>query len=349
MEDPNKQPVAIDLVTEGPPILEEEEERFALTAISSDVNLEEALKNAERALQYIDSLRGFVLQRTKPFDWTNQSGNPYLGEAGVTRFGAAFKMFHEDIDCWIVDAEGNRRNIKEKNAFQGTPRIIMFDGVVGSQLLGLKAKFEGGAKLDDGLWSQDDYLDYMKKAKANFVGRAYRKLLGLQNMTWEELTPFGITRDNVQTVNRLTTAKADTEQAKELWGILLEMNDGDPVKAEDYLEKFTTSDKYKGKRKPSQLTEKQMAWVAPKIKGEYYKKFPDKKPKNGDAKSPQTEAQAFDAFILSVKVLADKLGEADFKMLLVEEGITAVEKIPPEARGKFLFKLNKKIEQKGGK
>ena len=196
-------PTAVDVEElDMPPVQEDQHEEFSILKIEGEKDLKAALERMDAALSYIDQVRNFVMKRTKPNDWTDQSGNPYFGESGCNRFMAPFQFFEKDIDSWTVDAQGIKRGFNEKNVFEGEIRLIMFRGVIGSKLLGIEASFEGGSRLDDGFKSKDDILFYSMKAKANWRGRGFRKVLGMENLTWADLAAAGIKQADVKKVER---------------------------------------------------------------------------------------------------------------------------------------------------
>lgn len=323
------------------PALGEEHERFSITKIPTDEALKQAFAAVDNSLKYIDKVRELVLIRTKPNDWTNQSGNPYLGEAGLQRFRAVFQIFERDVVGYTIDAQGRRRKFTEEKAFDGDIKFIIYEGTMGSTLLGVEATIEGGSALEDKFRTKDDVLFYSKKAKANWVGRGLRKLLGLDNLTWDDLAKVNITKENVKAVERSTTDRPESDDMKKLWQYLLDLNEGNTTKAEDYLEKLTTSEQYKGKRRPSRLTDGQMKWIFPKVKTEHKTKFPEKHvdEKNG---TPATSSK----FLDSVKLFADKLGEAEFKSFLYEKGLDDVSKVPQSEQNKLLVELKKRVEER---
>lgn len=331
------------------PIQEDEHEEFSVLKIGSERDLKAALDRMDSALTYIDQVRSFVIKRTKPNDWTDQSGKPYFGEAGCNRFMAPFQMNERDVESWTIDDQGIKRGFGEKNVFEGNILFIMFRGIIGSKLLGIEASFEGGSKLDDGFKSKDDILFYSMKAKANWRGRGFRKILGMENLTWEDLAAGGVKRDQVAKIDRQTTAKADSKTAAEVWEMLLELNEGDPNKAEDYLFKMTDQPpKFPGKRRPAHCSEKALAWIGAKIRSEYHAKFPDKKPAagatpgdgNGGAHPPD------DAFRSSIENLQKLVSKDDYLAVLKEFGVGDAVEVSAAKRNAFLTTLSSK--RKGG-
>jgi hypothetical protein len=328
--------------------LELAEGGFKLLAIANEKQLDEALAMAKNALAYVDKLRTFCLERSKPNDWTNQNGNPYLGEAGCNRFAAPFGMYERDIECFTIDADGSRKSVDDKRPFEGNITVIFFKGVFGSKLLGYEASFEGGANLDDGFKTKDKILFYSQKGKANLRGRAYRKILGMENLTWNELEPYGIKPDSVKMIERVTTQKADTEEAKELWNILLELAGGDTKAAEDLLFNKTENKEkgYAGKRKVSQLTANAMAWILKSFKEELTKK-------KGGSVAPATPPAPSgsgngkpESFEDSVKDLKSKLSQDEFEGVLQVFGVMNETHITEAQRAPFLVQLKKRVALK---
>jgi hypothetical protein len=318
---------------------------WLVTGLKDDKELEKLVSEADRRLRFVDSMRDLIAKRTKVNDWLNQNGNPYLTEAGLSRFRAAFGIYEKDVTSYTIDAEGNKKSISEVNVFSGDIRFIMFTGIVGSKLLGVDYSYEGGSRLEDGFKNKDDILFYMQKAKANWNGRALRKLLGMENFSWEELEKYGIKKDMVRTIERISTQKVDTEKAKELHNLLLELNEGDVKKAEDYLESLTKSDKYAGKRRASQLSEAQINWILPKIKNELNKKFPDKKVDKSvdDVVSGNASEQKF---LDTVKLLVEDIKEEDFLSFLYENNINDWTKLTGQPRNKFIIELKKYVAER---
>jgi hypothetical protein len=331
--------------------LELNEGGFKLLSIADEKKLVEALALAENALKYVDKLREFCLARSKPNDWTNQNGNPYFGEAGCNRFAAPFGMFERDVESYTIDAEGNKRSVNEKKAFEGDIKFIFFEGIFGSRLLGIEASFEGGSKLDDGFKSKDDILFYSQKGKANLRGRAYRKMLGMENVTWDELEKFNIRPDSVKKIERVSTTKAESEDAKKLWDILLELAGGDVKGAEDLLFNKTNSEKYKGKTRPSALSEKAMAFLLPFFEGELKKKGGSVKESVSAAPPAPNGAgnEKPESFESKVKELKVKLTQDEFEGVLQVFGVMNESKITEAQRAPFLVQLNKRVDMKGVK
>lgn len=330
-----------------------EQEEFSLLKIGSEKEFTEALTKVDNALKLVDQLRGFCLQRSKPNDWLDTGGNPYFTDAGCNRFRAPFGMYEQGVKMWTIDSNGIRKEINERTVFEGEIDFIFFEGIIGSKLLGVEASFQGGSRpsKEDAFRSKEDILFYIQKGKANWNGRGFRKLLGLENLTWDDLSNAGINREKVRRVEYLTTEKGNPKDAKKLWDMLLELNDGDPTKAEDYLFNLTNSDQYKGKRRPSQLTAKQIPWITKKVQAEWEKWFPEKVSQESKAEpAPANGVKVTDdSFQKSIANLKAHIEEKDWADLLAKFHIQDVVEIAIDKRNTFLLELGKAAHKKGGK
>lgn len=348
-----------------PPVIahdEFEQEAFALIRIGTRDELDKALVAVEARLEFVDKLRTFTLRRTRATDWSIQSDarkgtkRTYLGESGVQRFRAAFGMYEgkmqsdgstiSDLSSYTVDSAGARRDRTSAKFFEPPISFIWFEGTVGSKLLNVEAWFQGAVKVEEGFWSKDDIHNFYKKAQANFIGRAFRKLLGLENISLDELKTAGINIDDIPSIDRVTTEKAASADAVELHKMLLALNEGNPKKAEDYLFAMTNSDKYKGKRTASSLTDNQMKWILPKVRSEHDAKFPEKAAERTAAvaeQSTQTSAQSSSEsntkFQQSVAGVAKTITEADYAAVCAEYAIQDIAEIAVDKRNAFLLSL----------
>jgi hypothetical protein len=319
------------------PATETEDRGFQLLKIGTPQEFEAALAKVENALKLIDKLRGFCIARTRANDWLNQSGNPYLTESGTNRFAAPFQIYEEEVTAWSVDDQGIKRDIGEKQMFQGNIRFFFFRGIIGSKVLGIEASFEGGSSLEEGFQDKDDLLFYFQKAKANWRGRGFRKLLGLETVTWDEILKLAnIKQSDIRSVDRISTAKAETDEMKKCWDLLLELGDGDAKKAEDILFTITDSEKFPGKKRPSQLSAKQMAWVLPKVEREHKLRF--------GQKEQVDETTEKDQFLAYVNAVTPKLDEPMLKSLLKQVGAARIETVPSEKRQEF-YKEYKRLSE----
>ncbi len=255
-----------------PEVIEKTEIKAIETFPMEDID--KKLANVDKVFELLGKLRKFALKHLSPKSVTNEGGNPYITESGVNVFDSPFGIYEKDVSGIVVKDNGTQIPIEDQNAFTGTIECIIYKGTVGSKTLGIEASFEGGTYFgeteagakDRKFHDKEDYLWFSKKAKANWRGRARRKLLGLDNITWDELKDYGITTENCTTVSRKSTQNAQTPEQtdkenklrSELVAMLKEFITDTKVlsdKLED-LTKFKGSDgkEVQGIRDPKQLT-----------------------------------------------------------------------------------------------
>lgn len=332
--------------------MEELEGRFDLIKIPNDEELTKAIENMKRALTYIEFVQNAVIARSKPGDWVLRDGKPYFTEAGCNRFRGPFRIyFKKDLQSWTIDAQGNRREISDRNVYEGDVRFIFFAGTAGSALLGSEGYFVGGARLPEpgekGFWDKGDILNYTKKARANYDGLVIRKITGMENLTLEDLKAQGVDVSKIEKVEYVKTEKADSGEAQELWNWILDLNDGDVKRAEDYLFKLTDNPekKFKGKARPSQLSAGQMKWIRPKVHDEWKKKFPEKAKETKAPESNAAASQTNDGFLKSVQVLRPKISDDDYAEILNSFGVMKPEEVQAEKHNDFLRSMSKKVKE----
>ena len=223
-------------------------------------DIDKKLANVDKVFELLGKLRKFALKHLSPKSVTNENGNPYITESGVNVFDSPFGIYERDVSGVVVKDNGVQVPINDPNAFSGVIECIIYKGMVGSKTLGIEASFEGGTyfgeteagQKDRKFHDKEDYLFFSKKAKANWRGRARRKILGLDNITWEELAEYKITPDNCTTIARRTSQatpatpeqqEKDNNMRMEITAMLSEFITDIKMRS-DKLEEFT---KFKGR------------------------------------------------------------------------------------------------------
>lgn len=238
-------------------------------------DIDKKLANVDKVFELLGKLRRFALKHLSPKSVTNEGGNPYITESGVNVFDSPFGIYEKDVSGIVVKENGVQVPIEDSDAFSGVIECIIYKGIVGSKTLGIEASFEGGTYFGDTdagqkdrkFHDKEDYLFFSKKAKANWRGRARRKLLGLDNITWEELKQYNITPDNCTAVNRKSgtatpkTAEEVSDENKLRSDIQTMLSEfiKEPAGMSNQLEEFTAftgkdGNKVPGVRNPKDLT-----------------------------------------------------------------------------------------------
>ena len=158
------------------------------TALEIQMDSQKAISRLHSINQVIDGAVKVSLQRTNPKDWVRMGERLYLQGSGALKLRAIFGIYFR-----------NREVTKE--VYQDGSYGFLVTGIVGSKLLDslygeVTLDIEGGRSSKDPFFTkgnrEPDPLDVRKAALTNFEVRAITALLGLGNMTEQDLTKNGI-------------------------------------------------------------------------------------------------------------------------------------------------------------
>ena len=185
--------------------------------ISQDLVLEEpiplvpkdALDIIEIRNKAFEKVLSVAISATGAADWVDMQGKPYLQGSGAEKVARRFgiRWFDAEIQREDLEDESGKYyiyTVMGKSSF-GDREIIEAIGTCSS-----RDKFFGreGGKLKK---IQDvDLPNIKKKAYTNFIVNAVTRLLGLRNLTWEELEKFGIRKSGKTAVRFATKTETPT-------------------------------------------------------------------------------------------------------------------------------------------
>jgi hypothetical protein len=268
---------------------DEEVQSFPVQLIPASggvVNLEEAVKNAEKYLEFQDRIRKAAIKLTSLQDWIDEGGKPYCQWTGTSKianaFGVTYKIENilpeknsdehgEYVDYTAVGmVKWNGREVPEVGT--GSTRDPFFGK-------------KNGVRIP---LSEIDRTDIKKKALTNFLNRGIKDLIGL-SFTWQEIetiTEGRITQEKVKAAGGGVSfdkkpGHTDSAEAKDyrekIRTMLIDMCGGDTESAKLALVKYTSfKDKTSGKEVPGKdnvkyLSDKAAEVTYHKIKEEYEK------------------------------------------------------------------------------
>jgi hypothetical protein len=236
-----------------------------------DDALIEAAANAEKRIEAVKKIKAISLRVTNPQDWVDEGGKPYLQVSGGQKVARVFGIsWRIDQPIFIIDEDGHFR-YEYKGYFSMGNIEIEVIGIRSS-----KDPFFRGSKENPKPPSEIDKGNVQKSALTNCVGNGITSLLGLKNLTWEDLTDAGISRDKTNSVS--FSKKEMTEESKgqrdEIQKMLNEMFNNDPAKVSEALEKITSfpgkdGKTVKGKSRIEDLSEKAIGPNYGKVKKLY--------------------------------------------------------------------------------
>jgi len=166
---------------------------------------------AEKRLEAMGKIKRMSLKMTNARDWTDQGGKPYLQVSGAEKIGRLFGI------SWRIDEPSFE--IEEGGHFGYTYKGYFTLGGATIEAIGTRSskdrffsKYKDGAELPV---SAIDRGDVKKAAYTNLLGSGITRILGMRNLTWEELAEAGIIQDKVSKVSFKKNGKADAPIASE--------------------------------------------------------------------------------------------------------------------------------------
>ena len=158
-----------------------------------------ALANFERREALFKKVLQVAISATTPKDWVNQDGKPYLQSSGAERVAMRFGVVISDINQVkedYTDAKGTYYVIKT------TGRASFGQGEITAIVTcSSRDKFFGRARGELKALEDVDMANIMKKSYTNFTVNAITRLLGIRNLTWEELAKYGIRQEGSNQVS----------------------------------------------------------------------------------------------------------------------------------------------------
>jgi hypothetical protein len=246
------------------------------------VQEQDVISMAERSIDRWQRVIGIALKITTHRDWVNQNGNPYLVHSGAERIARQFRVSITNVrkeKIWSEDEKGERYY------------MWVYEGTVSIPSLGSQSAV-GNCSSRDTLYgmknrefkplSQIDEPSVMKAAHTNLIVNGITHMLGLRNLTWEQLDDAGIKKDAVVNVEydgaktkTLLSDKADKKR-EDMKRWIHEMHNGDVEAAKnDMIQRSTFTVDKDGKKETvkgrtiNKWTEKQINMHYEKIKKEY--------------------------------------------------------------------------------
>lgn len=232
-------------------------------------NLIQMAELAEKRVDAINRIKRAALKVTNPRDWTNQNGNPYLQVSGAEKVARLFGISWRIDEPQITFSDDGHFSYTYKGYFNLGTGSIEFEGSRGSK----DGFFSHGDKLPA---SEIDKNDVKKAALTNTIGNGVTRILGIRNLSWEDLQEAGINMDNIPKIEyKKQEMTGDVKETRDkLEKLLTEMAGGSKVEFARTLAKYTAFIGKDGKEIPgktnlSDLTEKAIPVVYGKVSKAY--------------------------------------------------------------------------------
>jgi len=199
----------------------QEDESMELRTIPNIDDLDSQLTRIDNAFAVLDRIKSHALQRLSQHGIFDMDGKPYIQEDEIRKLDGPYGIYEKDVKGWAVKSNGTQTPLDDPDAYKGEIIAFRFQGIVGSKNLKIEAEFEGGVYIgnsaagekDRKFHDKEDFIWFSKKARANWAGRARKKLLGFNNITWAELEASGIKKDSCSAVShKKSSADVSPEQ-----------------------------------------------------------------------------------------------------------------------------------------
>lgn len=190
----------------------------SLTVISTDSLINIANK-AEARIEAVKKIKRLSLRVTNCQDWVDQNGKPYLqtsgGEKIARLFGISWTVEEPRTQC---DGDAGHYVVTYKGIFTLGNASIECIGTRSSKD-GFFKKYEKGEYVDNKYVqgkelppSSIDIGDVVKSAYTNLIGNGITRLLGIRNLTYDDLAESGIDVSKITKVEY--KSKVKTPQSK---------------------------------------------------------------------------------------------------------------------------------------
>ena len=240
-------------------------------------NLIQMAELAEKRVEAINRIKRAALRVTNARDWTNQNGNPYLQVSGGEKVARLFGISWRIDEPQLTTYEDGHFSFTYKGYFTFGLATIEFEGSRSS-----RDPFFSKAHGKDIPPSEIDRNDIKKAALTNTIGNGVTRILGIRNLSWDDLKDSGI---DISKIIKIEYAKTEmTEEVKDLrkkiGKMLMEMAGNNKNRASELLMRYTSfvskdGKEVKGKSSLTGLSEKAIPVTYGKIEEAYEKWIKD--------------------------------------------------------------------------
>ena len=210
------------------------------------ISIEKELAAIEKNVEFYNRVKIIALKMTKPSDWVDLGGNPYLMDRGTENVAVAFGVDISDLQLrqeWAEDDKGRYYTfVASGKAYSKKLGRYVEDIGVCSQ----RDKFFGmiGGKFKE--IAEVDMANVRRKAVTNLYNRLIKRVIGLMGVTFDDLNQAGIRKEQLGRVEyqggaqRAEISPEGKDTKAKLWNMLLMMGNNDKAQAAKLLEKYSS-------------------------------------------------------------------------------------------------------------
>lgn len=157
----------------------------------SDESLLALADKAEKQIAAINKIKSVALRVTNNNDWTDQNGKPYLQVSGAEKVARVFGISWQiDEPVFEQEPDGHFSYTYKGYFTLGGTTIEAIGSRSSKDKFFTKYGYENGEKVALPP-SEIDKGDLKKSAYTNCLGNGISRLLGIRNLTWEEVRTGG--------------------------------------------------------------------------------------------------------------------------------------------------------------
>jgi len=185
--------------------MENEDLRENLPAIADDFLIQVA-DQAERRINAVIKIKKVALKVTNPRDWTDQQGNPYLMASGSEKIANLFNISWRIDEPTIDEDPDGHYTYSYKGYFSLGSRTTEAEGSRSSRdgffnQYHYEEKEGKTEKKEIQISERTNKRDVKMAALTNLLGNGITRILGIRNLTWDDLREFaGITKEQVTAI-----------------------------------------------------------------------------------------------------------------------------------------------------
>lgn len=183
----------------------------------ADNTLIQLAEQAEKRIEAMAKIKRVALKLTNRHDWTDQGGKPYLQVSGAEKVARLFGISWQISEPVFETEDDGHFSYTYKGYFSIAGATIEAIGTRSSKDGFFKKYSWADGEKTELPPSAIDKGDVKKAAYTNLLGNGITRLLGLRNLTYEDLEEFaGITKDMIGKVEYKNKGKkTDTEISSE--------------------------------------------------------------------------------------------------------------------------------------
>ncbi len=245
----------------------------------SDNSIIAMAEQAEARIKAVNKIKKMSLKVTNYHDWVDQNGKPYLQASGGEKVARLFGISWRIDEPVKEELEGDHYTYTYKGYFSLAGAEIECIGTRSSKDGFFKRYSGSGEDRKELPASEIASSDVKKSALTNLIGNGITRILGIRNLTYEDLEEAGI---NVPDITKVRyTQKEEGQEGKnlrfEIQDMLDKMFGTDKEEAKGLLVELTSfipagkteAERVKGKDSVGRLTEKQLSPVYGRVKTKY--------------------------------------------------------------------------------